>query len=1293
MVRLSGAAVLVDGGVADVYRTNMTHLQAAEDGGAVAVYRGSLTLTSCMLSGNRANRGAAAYAGGGVLILHSSTLDSNEASAKGGALFIEGSAAVLLATFTRLQGNLAPSGSGSAISFAPNSTGSLAYGLPAPPGTWVASSQLCGQDAPCDSARVPSMLGLMVATLAVGTHEDEDFPYDCPPGIVGDSLEPVAQSRPTCARPCPAAFYCPAGTTEPRPCTSGSYCSRGVSWPIPCLPGSFSSATNLTRADECTPADLGFFAPLGSVDQTPCAAGTSAAKGGEQTCTACTADHYQDQTGQALCAPCSNLTACQVGQYRAGCGGSSPGSCTPCTKSDDEYFTLGVLAQIADTCPTATCSNLQCAAGSVRTGSCGVDATRSNDDYECTLCLPGTYAAFGNESACDACPDDHYQHQPGQALCAPCSNLTACQVGQYRAGCGGSSPGSCTPCTAVSDCFFTSDGGTNDSCQTSACASLPACDTGSYRTGCEANRQGLCMPCTKADTEYFTLGAVAQIADACPTANCSNLHCTAGSVRTGSCGVDAKRSNNEYECKACFAGTYAAHGNKSCSKCTAGKYQAKEGQTACEACPPGYHCREGSATPIPCEGGTFGNATGLASPLECTPVGFGEWAPTGSVLPEKCYTGFRCPGRANDKENIPPGSKPILISQGGMATEERVEVVTQELTLDTSLEEYNETEVRHTLAWQLGIPVELIALSVRSGSLLLSVTITTQATSSSSQPPVTTRDLMASLFNASAIGSALGMPVRSYTTPRIRIETRMIEAKCLKGHWCSAGLLVACEEGYFNPTLDAVSAKACTKCPPESTTRTTGAIGRFECECKSSFYDANETEDGVDCQRCPIGTDCQGAATLLGMPIRPGYFRQSNTSDDVRRCPDASENCKGATECPHTTSGCVGSSNASFAVGANVYSLCSEGLTGVFCQLCAETQDRYYIAANGATPAHCERCRDTMGTTVGIGAALVLVAVLVAFCFVRGYRALSDGRKAMLAHLSKVFTLRTKLKILIGFYMIATKISSVYEVRLPEEVGLLLDHMSIVITFGIDLGLAATPLECVGLAGYTTRMLFWIVMPLALIFLILLATSVWLRFRRHQVTCSSVLLAAAPLVLQTLFVIYPIVSRIAFSAFSFYEFKDGSSFLRADVDIKLGSAEHTRAMNVAILGIVLYPVGMPVFFGVLLWCAREAIVSGQPTPLSSATRFLHGDYKALFFWWELAEMLRRFLLLGVLGMVKQGSLEQIAYGGLTSLVLLTIQTVAVSARAQTISLQQCAPCCSPSSFCAPPSTSLARSLS
>ena len=83
-----------------------------------------------------------------------------------------------------------------------------------------------------------------------------------------------------------------------------------------------------------------------------------------------------------------------------------------------------------------------------------------------------------------------------------------------------------------------------------------------------------------------------------------------------------------------------------------------------------------SSDPLPpprAQGGTYANRTGLQSQGECTKVEFGEWAPTGAVLPEQCFTGFRCPGYDNDKENDPPGSKPILASQGG-ALEEKLDL-------------------------------------------------------------------------------------------------------------------------------------------------------------------------------------------------------------------------------------------------------------------------------------------------------------------------------------------------------------------------------------------------------------------------------------------------------------------------------------------------------------------------------------------------------------------------------------------------------------------------------------------
>ena len=88
-----------------------------------------------------------------------------------------------------------------------------------------------------------------------------------------------------------------------------------------------------------------------------------------------------------------------------------------------------------------------------------------------------------------------------------------------------------------------------------------------------------------------------------------------------------------------------------------------------------------------------------------------------------------------------------------------------------------------------------------------------------------------------------------------------------------------------------------------------------------------------------------------------------------------------------------------------------------------------------------------------------------------------------------------------------------------------------------------------------------------------------------------------------------------------------------------------------------YPVGTLVFFGALLFGARHAIHTGQRTTLFVATRFLHGEYEARYYWWELAEMGRRFLLVGVLVVVPaQGTIEQLAYGSMIALLYLALQT-------------------------------------
>ena len=84
----------------------------------------------------------------------------------------------------------------------------------------------------------------------------------------------------------------------------------------------------------------------------------------------------------------------------------------------------------------------------------------------------------------------------------------------------------------------------------------------------------------------------------------------------------------------------------------------------------------------------------------------------------------------------------------------------------------------------------------------------------------------------------------------------------------------------------------------------------------------------------------------------------------------------------------------------------------------------------------------------------------------------------------------------------------------------------------------------------------------------------------------------------------------------------------------------------------------------LLFCSRNAILLDKPTALSKAIRFLHKEYEPHIFWWELVEMLRRFLLVGlyVIWPFVQGSIMQVAVANLTAILFLTWQLQAMPFR-------------------------------
>jgi hypothetical protein len=243
--------------------------------------------------------------------------------------------------------------------------------------------------------------------------------------------------------------------------------------------------------------------------------------------------------------------------------------------------------------------------------------------------------------------------------------------------------------------------------------------------------------------------------------------------------------------------------------------------------------------------------------------------------------------------------------------------------------------------------------------------------------------------------------------------------ECPKGHYCSGGRAIRCGLNYFNTKSGSDSQDDCKLCPSLSSTSQTAVTRLVDCGCNPSYYNANES--GVDCRSCPIGTSCTATGTTLReLPLKRGYYRPAALSVDVRRCPDWRANCSsgGEAECSYSSSGCRS--------GADPDTPCLQGLTGHFCLRCINTTGQYYSKATDNEAAQCKPCGDTLSGTVSLCAgALVMVAILIL-----GWRRYVLPRwhrwPARLRQIAVAVSLPSKLKIVVGFFMIATKVDRVY---------------------------------------------------------------------------------------------------------------------------------------------------------------------------------------------------------------------------------------------------------------------------
>ena len=862
----------------------------------------------------------------------------------------------------------------------------------------------------------------------------------------------------------------------------------------------------------------------------------------------------------------------------------------------------------------------------------------------CATCAEGTFQPAAGSTACSECLDGH-RCPEGSSIPLPAT----CPAGTHVAG-NFSSEDDCQDCETGHEC----PGGF---VQPSECRPGSIAPTRRWTLD-GVGRCEMCEPGTYQNASGATACEACRAGSYCPRGSSAPLACEAGSYSNATdiasaaeciptdAGFSAPTSSVAQT--PCAPGTVAPGARSgACTRCPAGEYQDAEGQMECKPCDRGFYCEEGAAAPLPCPGGTHMNASleVMLSVEQCVVCPKGTFCSIGSDDPTPCAPGTFSPfTNATRCQRCPAGEYQDAERQTHCKPCDRGSYCAAGASTPFPC-----PAGRFGNATDMAAATECLPCPAGSSCAL-----------GSTEP---SRCLPGTYTDESNQSRCLTCSPGDFTSNTGSTSCQ----RCAPGMWCTSAAQIPCSENTYNPDAGAYLITNCTRCPERTTTLGRDAQTSVDgCSCSVGFYKAPPDfvvgrDECIDqCCSCPVsGTRCtNGSITLIDLPIAPGYFRPSDGSVDVRRCPDAAVNCSGRSECAWSTSGCQGGRDGN---------LCREGLTGTFCRSCVEDFHFYQPAETGVN-AHCKPCvnvSSSRGGTLLIAAASVALAAIVVVLVVR--RLTPERKQRVVAawhYMVDVHTLPTKLKIVIGFYQIATRVESVYAILLPEQVRLLLFTLQLAISLGID----GIPLACVGAAGYYARLVFWMVSPLVAVSVVTCVGAARVLAKRgRRTSVSKMLNGTAPAALRVFFLAYPIATNVAFDAFSCYDFQDGASYLVADVTIRCGSDEHWQAKRVAILGILLYPIGLIVLNGSLLVASREAILVQRPSALSRATAFLHREYKRVFYLWELAEMLRRFLLVGayVVGPYHPGSMMQLALASVTCVLFLVLQTQSMPYAAHT----------------------------
>ena len=221
--------------------------------------------------------------------------------------------------------------------------------------------------------------------------------------------------------------------------------------------------------------------------------------------------------------------------------------------------------------------------------------------------------------------------------------------------------------------------------------------------------------------------------------------------------------------------------------------------------------------------------------------------------------------------------------------------------------------------------------------------------------------------------------------------------------------------------------------------------------------------------------------------------------------------------------------------------------------------------------------------------------------------------------------------------------ASVANVSYPDVYQRFLDGLEV---FNFDLGWILSA-GCILDVDFYDRLLISTICPIVgLLFLAGVYAAASRANRGSPETLERIWHKHVSMVLLLTFFVYSSVSSVLFMAFACDELADGKNYLRADYRIECDSSKHKAFMGYAGCMILLYTVGIPAFYGFLLFRDSDVLrrdhTDRERLASVTSTSDLWKPYRPSVFYYEVIECCRRILLAGVVVFIYPNTAAQIA---------------------------------------------------